>query len=61
MPLVNSFSCLGRFSYTIFLSVLDKAGLHMQDTLIAAYITLIVGYLIIENKVRINVQSILFK
>jgi hypothetical protein len=35
------FSCL----------VLHKAGRHMEDTLIASYVTLIIGYLIIEDKV----------
>ena len=27
----------------------------MEDTLIASYITLIIGYLSVENKVRVNV------
>ena len=35
-----------------FISVLQKAGRHMEDTLIASYVTLIIGYLIKDNKVR---------
>ena len=31
--------------------VLQKAGRHMEDTLIASYITLIIGYLILDDKV----------
>lgn len=34
----------------LLVTVLHKAGRHMEDTLIASYITLIVGYLIIEDK-----------
>jgi hypothetical protein len=30
--------------------LLHKAGRHMEDTLIASYITLIMGYLILDNK-----------
>ena len=29
--------------------LLEKAGSHMEDTLIASYLTLIIGYLIHEN------------
>ena len=36
---------------TFLISVLQKAGRHMEDTLIASYVTLIIGYLIKDNKV----------
>merc|ERR1712141_363883 len=29
--------------------LLEKAGSHMEDTLVASYLTLIIGYLILEN------------
>ena len=29
--------------------LLEKAGSHMEDTLVASYLTLIIGYLIHEN------------
>jgi len=32
--------------------LLQKAGRHMEDTLIASYITLIIGYLIYDDKVK---------
>ncbi len=37
--------------------VLQKAGRHMEDTLIASYITLIIGYLIKDNKVACIINS----
>ena len=41
-----------QFIYIFFIIlVLQKAGRHMEDTLIASYITLIIGYLILEDKV----------
>lgn len=33
-------------------AVLQKAGRHMEDTLIAAYTALLTGYCIMDNKVR---------
>ena len=52
--------CKGQFQsivpisklFDFFLLVLQKAGRHMEDTLIASYVTLIIGYLIKDNKVR---------
>jgi hypothetical protein len=38
--------------FSHFFPVLQKAGRHMEDTLIASYITLIMGYLILNNKVN---------
>lgn len=35
-------------------SVLQKAGRHMEHTLIGAYIALLLGYLIVENQVIIT-------
>ena len=41
-----------QFIYIFFIIlVLQKAGRHMEDTLIASYITLIIGYLILDDKV----------
>ncbi len=37
--------------FWLYFSVLHKAGRHMEDTLIASYITLIIGYLILDDKV----------
>lgn len=34
-----------------FSAVLQKAGRHMEHTLIAAYVVLLLGYLIMDNKV----------
>lgn len=38
----------------IVISVLQKAGRHMEHTLIAAYVVLLLGYLIMDNKVKKN-------
>ena len=40
-----------------FLSVVNKAGKHMEDTLIASYLTLIIGHLILEEKVLYTYSS----
>ncbi len=37
--------------------LLDKAGSHMQHTLIASYVTLIIGYLIFEDKVTCSLHK----
>jgi len=37
----------------IVTELLQKAGRHMEDTLIASYITLIIGYLILDDKDRV--------
>jgi len=34
--------------------VLQKAGRHMEHTLIGAYVVLLLGYLIMDNKVKIK-------
>ena len=41
----------------LLFSVLQKAGRHMEDTLIASYVTLIIGYLIKDNKVSCGQNS----
>ena len=38
--------------FSFFRLVLHKAGRHMEDTLIASYIVLIIGYVIMEDKDR---------
>ena len=45
------YSLINDDNYLITFSVLQKAGRHMEDTLIAAYVTLIIGYLIKDEKV----------
>ena len=41
------------FNYIFsYFPVLHKAGRHMEDTLIGSYIVLIIGYLILDDKVR---------
>ena len=35
--------------------LLEKAGSHMEDTLVASYLTLIIGYLIHENTENENI------
>ena len=47
----QSIVCISKL-FDFFLLVLQKAGRHMEDTLIASYVTLIIGYLIKDNKVR---------
>ena len=45
----------------MFLSVVNKAGKHMEDTLIASYLTLIIGHLILEEKVLYYTLILLVK
>ena len=51
-PLDIFYIVLHLFIFYSLIAVLHKAGRHMEDTLIASYITLIIGYLILDDKVR---------
>lgn len=44
---------------TLIVTVLQKAGHHMEDTLIAAYTALITGYCIMEDEVGVVARVIL--
>lgn len=46
--------------FLFLFSVLQKAGRHMEHTLIAAYVVLLLGYLVMDNKVRFFKQKIVF-
>ena len=46
----KTFECVDQRDL-LFLTVVNKAGKHMEDTLIASYLTLIIGHLILEEKV----------
>jgi len=37
--------------HLIIISVVQKAGQNMEHTLIAAYVAMLIGYLIIDNEV----------
>lgn len=41
-----------------FFTVLQKAGRHMEHTLIGAYVVLLLGYLIMDNKVKVKLITI---
>jgi hypothetical protein len=42
-------------------TVLQKAGRNMEHTLIAAYVGLLLGYLIMDNKVRLVGYSVVLR
>lgn len=39
------------FNYNLKFLVLQKAGRHMEHTFVGAYVVLLLGYLIMDNKV----------
>lgn len=57
-PRYNLYVLLKRLDafviYDCYFTVLQKAGRHMEHTLIGAYVVLLLGYLIMDNKVKIK-------
>ena len=44
--------CFCLFVWLFFFTALQKAGKHMEDSVIAAYVALLLGCILQENEVR---------
>ena len=52
---------ISMLNHSFFLSVLHKAGRHMEDSMVAAYVGLLIGYIIMKQKVSYCKHSKLFQ